>query len=79
MTNYKVLKIGIITLLFLISCLPIFSNYCRAENIEIYVKESYFGTSDGTAEKPYTTKRGIPHGMGAEGKGIYLHHEGGGA
>jgi len=55
MTNYKLLKIGLITLIVFIAVFPITSDYCKAESKEIYVNESYFGTSTGTAEKPYTS------------------------
>lgn len=54
MTNFKLLKITLITMLIFISMFPAFTNHCKAESKEIYVNESYFGYSTGTAEKPYT-------------------------
>ena len=53
--NIKILKICLISVLIFISLIPIITNTGLAESREIYVKESYFGTSDGTAEKPYKT------------------------
>jgi len=55
MINFKLLKILVITLFIFIAIFPVYSNQCRAEGKEIYVNESYFGFSTGTAEKPYKT------------------------
>jgi len=51
----KLLRIGLVSLMFFIILLPLTSNNCKAEGNEIYVNGSYFGYSDGTADKPYKT------------------------
>jgi len=53
MAKFKFLKIMLLTLFTLIAILPVYSDYCKAEGKDIYVNESYFGLSLGTAEKPY--------------------------
>jgi len=53
MMNYKIFKIGLVTVLFFMTIFPAYSDHCRAESKEIYVNQSYFGYSDGTAERPY--------------------------
>jgi parallel beta-helix repeat protein len=69
--NIKTLKICLISVLIFTSLIPIITNNSVAESREIYVKESYFGSSDGSAEKPYKT---IQEAIDAaeEGDTIYI-------
>ena len=56
MSRYKVISILVVFLFF--NSLIVFTfekNVSGAKANEIYVNESYFGSSDGSADKPYTT------------------------
>jgi len=56
MSRYKVISILVVFLFF--NSLIVFTfekNVSGAKTSEIYVNESYFGSSDGSADKPYTT------------------------
>lgn len=69
--KFKFFKIGLIVLLFLVSLVPLTANNSIAKGNEIYVNGSYFGYSDGTADKPYKTiQKAID--VASDGDTIYI-------